>query len=64
MAGTWLIAPSLSLQVPAWEPRQVSTLCPLPVLTNSLTSALLCHQVIPPMLRTFWILRAQDCPEC
>lgn len=50
------MAPSLSLQVPAREPRQVNTLCPLPVLTNSLTSALLSHQVIQPIPRTLWIL--------
>lgn len=35
--GTWLIAPSLSLQVPAGEPGQVSTPHPLPVLTDNLT---------------------------
>lgn len=58
------MAPSLSLQVPAREPRQMSALCPLPVLTNGLTSASLTHQVIQPMPRTLWILRAQDCPEC
>lgn len=50
------MAPSLSLQVPAREPRQVNTLCSLPVLTNSLTSALLSHQVIQPIPRTLWIL--------
>lgn len=58
------MAPSLSLQVPAREPRQVNALYPLPVLTNSLTSALLSHPVIQPIPRTLWILRAQDCPEC
>lgn len=58
------MAPSPSLQVPAWEPRQVSALCPLPVLTTSLTSASLSHHVIRPMPRTLRILRALECPEC
>lgn len=58
------MAPSLFLQVLAREPRQVSALCPLPVLTNSLTSASLSHQVIRLIPWTLWILRAQDCPEC
>lgn len=39
------MAPSLSPQVPAGEPGQVSALCPLPVLTDKLTRPLLtrCH---------------------
>lgn len=43
MLGLWLTAPSLSPQVPAGEPRQVSTLCPLSVLTDNMMRFLTTH---------------------